>query len=93
MLAATRGEKPAAYHEVAWPGSAAAVVQRLEALSAEWAAVLDSLEESDLERPLAYPWSEPRPLRLALAWANSELMKNVAEMGCVRRAFEVRSDE
>jgi hypothetical protein len=88
LLAALRHETPAAHHQVVWPGSADAVVQRLQSLSSEWAGVLSGLEEADLERPLAYPWDEERPLRLALAWANSELMKNVAEIGCLRHLFE-----
>lgn len=88
LQAAVRNETPAAHDKVAWPGSADAVVQRLETLSAEWADVLNGLEDNDLERPFTYPWHEPRPLRLALAWANSELMKNVAEIGCIRHLFE-----
>ena len=88
LLAAFRNERPSAHDEVAWPGSAAAVVQRLESMSREWAEVLSGLNEDDLERPFAYPWTEPRPLRLALAWANSELMKNIAEIGTIRHLFE-----
>lgn len=87
LLAAMRNERPLARREVVWPGSAAATVQRLEALSREWSELLAALGESDLERPLAYPWQSPRPLRLALAWANSELMKNVAEIGYVRHLY------
>jgi hypothetical protein len=67
-------------------------VRRLEALSTEWSDVLSRLDDSDLERPLTYPWREPRPLRLALAWANGELMKNVAEIGYVRLLFEASRD-
>ncbi len=92
LLAAVRAETPAAHHEVDWPGSADAVVRRLEVLSSEWSDVLSRLDDGDLERPLAYPWREPRPLRLALAWANSELMKNVAEIGYVRLLFEASTD-
>jgi hypothetical protein len=88
VLAALRGETPAAHNEVAWPGSARAVVQRLEALSIEWSDELSRLDSGELERPLAYPWRDPRPLRLVIAWANSELMKNVAEIGYVRHLFE-----
>jgi hypothetical protein len=92
LLAALRNETPAAHHEVAWPGSADAVVGRLKTLSTEWADTLSRLDDGDLERPLAYPWPEARPLRLALAWANSELMKNVAEIGCIRHLFEASRD-
>ena len=92
LLAALRGETSAAHDEVDWPGSADAVVRRLEALSTEWSDVLSRLDDGDLERPLAYPWREPRPLRLALAWANGELMKNVAEIGYVRLLFAASRD-
>jgi len=88
LLAVVRNETPAAHHEVFWPGSADAVRYRLTTLSTEWEGVLSGLEEGDLDGPLAYPWPEPRPLSLALAWANSELMKNVAEIGYIRHLYE-----
>lgn len=31
----------------------------------------------ELDRPVGFPWPEPRPLAVAAAWANQELMKNV----------------
>lgn len=87
VQAAARGEVPAGPHEVAWPGSAGGVVDRIRSLSAEWLELLSTLRDKDLERPLAYPWPAPRPLRLAIAWTNVELMKNVAEIGYVRHLF------
>jgi hypothetical protein len=87
LLSAMRNETPAAHHEVTWPGSAEAVVRRLQSLSSEWEEVLSGLDEGDLERPISYPWTEPRPLRIALAWGNIELMKNIAEVGCIRHIF------
>lgn len=89
LLAAIREERPPAHDEVPWPGSADATVQRLEALAAAWSALLATLDDADLDRPLAHPWPEPRPLRIALAWANAELMKNVAEIGYVRLLYGV----
>jgi hypothetical protein len=65
-------------------------VRRLEALSADWDAMLSALREDDLARPLAYPWPDARPLSRALAWTNVELTKNVAEIGCVRHLFEAQ---
>jgi hypothetical protein len=88
LLAAVRGETPAGMEAVDWPGSAQAALEGLDRLAAEWTAILDSLSEDDLERPLAHPWSDPRPLRIALAWANVELMKNSAEIGTMRRMYE-----
>lgn len=88
VLAAARREARVVREDVAWPGSAQGVVRRLEELHRDWAGVLGGLSERDLDRPIAYPWAEPRPLRLAIAWANSELMKNVAEIGYARLLFE-----
>lgn len=87
LLAAMRDETPAGHDEVAWPGSAPAAVRQLETLATAWGEVIAGLAEGDLERPFAYPWRERRPLRIALAWANSELMKNVAEIGCLRHLY------
>ena len=88
VQSAAQGQTPAAYDEVAWPGSAEAVLKRLEVLASKWTGLLASLTDADLERPLAYPRPEPRPLRLALAWANSELMKNIAEIGYIRHLYD-----
>lgn len=88
VLAAARDEAIPPREQVTWPGSAAAAVSRLQDLSAQWSALLGRLEARDLERPLAYPWAEKRPLRLALAWANAELMKNIAEIGYARHLYE-----
>jgi hypothetical protein len=88
VLAAARNEPRVVRESVIWPGGADAVVRRLQGLHDDWSGVLNGLAVEDLERPIDYPWPQPRPLRLALAWANSELMKNVAEIGSVRLLFE-----
>jgi hypothetical protein len=90
IQSAVEGEKPLPRETVFWPGSASEVMKRLDTLSADWERYLTSLSESDLDRPFAHPWTEPRPLRIALAWANSELMKNIAEIGTVRHLYEAR---
>ncbi len=48
------------------------------------------MTDDDLERPVAYPWPDPRPLRMMVAWVNSELMKNTAEIGDVVRLFHAQ---
>lgn len=88
LLSAVQNETPPARQEVFWPGSAEAVSHDLETLATNWTDALSKLDEGDLDRPLTHPWSEPRPLSYALAWCNSELMKNVAEIGYVRLLFE-----
>jgi hypothetical protein len=88
LLDAMRGAPKTPREQVLWPGSAAASLARLRHLSEKWSEALADLHEFDLDRTLAYPWPEPRPLRIAIAWANSELMKNVAEIGIVRHLYE-----
>lgn len=72
---------------VVWPATAEGIRTELTRLAETWAAVLTSLTTNDLERPVAYPWPEPRPLRMTVAWVNSELMKNTAEIGDVVRLY------
>jgi len=84
LLATVEGRIPLPHAQVPWPGSAEAVVEQLRSLSVQWTRVLADLREDDLERSFAYPWPEPRPLKFAFAWANGELMKNIAEIGCLR---------
>lgn len=74
--------------DVMWPGSAQAVRDRLEELAEEWSSTLAGLSDLDLERSIYYMWSEPQPMRIVVAWANSELMKNIAEIGILRHQFE-----
>ncbi|HLY07010.1 MAG TPA: hypothetical protein VKR31_14790 [Rhizomicrobium sp.] len=62
-----------------------ATVQALNAFAAQRSKILES--GTDLARAVAYPWNDPRPLRLLLALANCELMKNVAEITVVRHLF------
>lgn len=88
LIAVIEGGPRTERSQLFWPGSAAMTVRRLKALSAAWAAILAKLDEADISRTLAHPWPEPRPLGQALAWANLELMKNIAEIGCVRHIFE-----
>jgi hypothetical protein len=82
-LAAVRGESLADRESVPWPGTAARTVTRLHDLAGQWT---DELATADLDRAVAYPWPEERPLIYTLAWVNSELMKNVAEIGEVLNA-------
>jgi hypothetical protein len=81
VLAHATGAAVPARTEVYWPGSAEATVAGLHRLHDGWAAVL---ADADLDVPIGYPWPAPRPLAQAAAWANQELMKNVAELGQLR---------
>jgi hypothetical protein len=90
VSAALAGEQAAGRAGVDWPGSAAAAEERLRALAAGWNRLLDS--HPDLDVPIAYPRSDPRPARYTLAWVNEELMKNVAEIGAVRHVWAASRD-
>jgi hypothetical protein len=84
LLAHATGEPIPAREDVHWPGSAAAAVAGLQRLHERWVQVL---ETADPDRPFGYPWPEPRPFAIAAAWANQELMKNVAEIGQLRDLY------
>lgn len=82
LVAHATGEPGPARADVAWPGTAAATVAGLSDLHDRWSEVL--ARPGDLDRPFGYPWPQPRPFVVAAAWANMELMKNVAELGQLR---------
>jgi|HubBroStandDraft_5_1064220.scaffolds.fasta_scaffold312360_2 hypothetical protein len=88
--AVLRDKTPAAREKVVWPGSADGAKRELDTLAKDWSEILSRLGESDLEKPLAYPWDQPRAAWHTLAWVNAELMKNVAEIGAIRHLFEAK---
>lgn len=81
------GRPPPPREEVSWPGTAAGAVEWLTALHERWSAVLHAWVDVDLDRPCAYPWDTPRPWAVGAAWVNSELMKNVSEIGVLRHTW------
>lgn len=84
VLAHAAGEPVPAREDVTWPGGAAATTAELRGLHERWARLLDT---ADLDAPVGWPWPEPRPFAIAAAWANQELMKNVAEIGQLRDLY------
>lgn len=82
-LAVVRGDRPGLRTDVFWPGTAQGVVTELRRLASEWDAATRNLDRETLDRPVAFPWSEERPLIYTIAWAPFELMKNVAEIGMI----------
>jgi hypothetical protein len=73
--------------EAFWPGNAKDTVKELNILATKWGDVLSKLDEKTLELPRVYPWKEPRPTRILVAWVNSELMKNISEIGYIKHLF------
>jgi hypothetical protein len=72
--------------EITWPGDGQAAIDWLRALRDEWLTVLDRLTDAELDAPAPFPWDKDSGLTVAhmTAWVNSELMKNVAEIGQLR---------
>jgi hypothetical protein len=58
----------------------------LRGLRENWLAVLDRLTDADLDATAPFPWPEDSERTVAhmVAWVNSELMKNAAEIGQLR---------
>lgn len=83
-----RGHEPPAREDVHWPGSAAGTVAWLRGLAEDWRALLTDLADDPdaLDTPAPFPWPPDSGHTVAdsLAWANAELMKNVAELGQLR---------
>ncbi|MEU5609367.1 DinB family protein [Streptomyces sparsogenes] len=82
----TQGRAPRERTEITWPGDGKAAVEWLRGLRAEWLAALDGLTDADLDAVAPFPWQgDPaHTVTHMLAWVNSELMKNAAEIGQLR---------
>lgn len=80
-----RGRTPRERTEIVWPGEGAAV-EWLRGLREEWVVVLDRLTDAELDATAPFPWQGDPAHTVAdmVAWVNSELMKNVAEIGQLR---------
>ncbi len=80
-----RGRTPRQRTEVVWPGEAATVAW-LRGLREEWLAVLDGLDDAELDATAPFPWQNDPAHTVAhmVGWVNTELTKNVAEIGQLR---------
>ncbi|HRD29153.1 MAG TPA: DinB family protein [Caulobacter sp.] len=87
-LARAKGAPPPGRDGVRYPGSADGVRAQLAALAGEWRPLIAGLDAGALARPSTFPWPEPRPFAMTVAWVNAELMKNVAEIGAGVRLFQ-----
>jgi hypothetical protein len=87
-LAVVGGEPAPSPPDILWPGSTAATVSRIHDLAHVWRELLTSWTADDLHRPTSYPWTTPRSLGYTVAWLNSELMKNLGEIGMTAGLFD-----
>ncbi len=81
-----RQRSPRKPTEIEWPGAGEPTITWLRGLRLEWLAVLEQLTESDLDATAPFPWQNAPDKTGAqmIGWVNSELMKNVAEIGQLR---------
>ncbi|SMD26719.1 DinB family protein [Kibdelosporangium aridum] len=77
------GRTPRERTEIGWPGDGEPAVKWLRDLRAEW---IEVLADIDLAAPAPFPWQDDPTMTIAhmAGWVNSELMKNVAEIGQLR---------
>lgn len=91
-----RGQVPRERTDVVWPGGGSAAIEWLRVLRGDWLGVLDRLTDIDLDATAPFPWQNDPSYTVAhmVAWVNSELMKNVAEIGQLRllRAASAEAD-
>lgn len=82
-----QGDSPRERSEIRWPGETPiAVISWLRALRGEWIAVLERLDDGDLDVLAEFPMADDPDYTVGhmAAWVNAELMKNVAEIGQLR---------
>lgn len=84
-VAGVEGRTARAPADVAWSGTLSDSLAELNRLHAAW---VEILSQRDLAMRCAGPWPTPQPLSTIAGWVNVELMKNVAELGMVSRAFD-----
>lgn len=81
-----RRRAPRARTDVSWPGDADRSVEWLRGLRVDWVEVLDGLADRDLDSVAGFPWQEESAFTVGhtVAWVNTELTKNAAEIGQLR---------
>lgn len=86
------GDGALSHEDVLWPGSADGVRQWLGRLQGEWRQVVAQLNDDDLQSVQRTRWPfQNRPFGDVIAWANSGLMKNAAEIGYVRFLYAIQT--
>ena len=76
---------------VRWPGTADGVRDWLSRLAAEWRARLEATAAEELRSAQRTRWPFTlRPFADVVAWVNTELVKNAAEIGYARFLYAAR---
>lgn len=76
--------------DIEWPGSVKRAVEKIDSLHSRWIKVLSNLtlEQLQSKQYTKWPFSKRCFYDLAL-WINTELMKNVSEIGYGRYLYAI----
>ena len=76
-----------------WPGDADGARRWIGGLQERWLSAVQHLSEGDLSSGERTRWPfKDRPFADVVAWVNTELTKNAAEIGYARFLYAVRSE-
>lgn len=80
------GRTPRERTDITWPGAGQPTTDWLRRLRQDWLTVLDQVDDADLDATARFPWQHDPEMTVAhtIAWVNTELMKNAAEIGQLR---------
>jgi hypothetical protein len=72
--------------DVTWPGDGATAVAWIRELATQWRQLLAGLSADELARTSSFPWDAAagRTVTHTALWVNTELTKNMAEIGQLR---------
>jgi hypothetical protein len=73
--------------DLEWPGSADAAVNWIVDCKDRWSAAVDALGEEELDSHARSGWflRGTKPFGHVVAWVNTEVMRNAAELGMLRK--------
>jgi DinB superfamily len=85
------GDATLTKHDVFWPGTADATSEWITGLATRWREAIVLMTDEALLAHTHTRWPHTdRPFADVVAWANTELTKNAAELGYVRFLYGVR---
>lgn len=81
--------------DLEWPGSADAAVHWIVDCKDRWRAAVHALDEAELDSHARSGWflRGTKPFGHVVAWVNTELMRNAAELGLLRKLHAAASWE
>ncbi|WP_330251350.1 DinB family protein [Nocardia sp. NBC_00565] len=81
-----QGRTPRERTGITWPGARQPTTDWLRRLRQDWLTVPGQIDDADLDITARFPWQHDPEMTVAhtIAWVNTELTKNAAEIGQLR---------